>query len=103
MSLSLNTRDNFLTMAKLLQRLHCNFFEKDDVVVAVILQPKPTFDGTSATLRFEIKLLVGNGLSFGVVRNLDAIDFDEGMRTIKGDDHGVPLGTGFSGEGQRLG
>src|SRR4249920_1070171 len=103
MSLSLITRDNFLTLAKLLQRLNRNFFKKYDVVVAVILQPKPSFVGTPPALRFEIELLVGHGLSFGIVRDFYAIQFDDGVRTIECDDHTVPLRAGLTGEGQRFG
>src|SRR5208283_5036099 len=103
MSLSLITRDNFLTSAKLPQRLNRNFLENYDVVVAVILQPNPSFVGARATLRLEIELLVGNRLTLGIVRNLYAVQFDDGVRTIESDDHGVPFGAGFAGEGQGLG
>src|SRR4029077_13559056 len=103
MSLPLITRDNFLTLAKLLQWLNRNFLEKYDVVVAVILQSKPSFVGTRPALRFEIELLVGHGLSLGIVRDFYAIQFDDGVRAIERDDHSVPLGAGLTGKGQGFG
>jgi hypothetical protein len=58
---------------KLLQGLDADFFEKDDVVVAVILQADPTFVGAAAALRFEIKFAFGDRLALGVVGDLLAI------------------------------
>jgi hypothetical protein len=42
-------------LEKLLQGLDADFFEKDDVIVAVILKADPTFVGAAAALRFDIK------------------------------------------------
>src|SRR5437764_5215293 len=92
-----------LPQNQLLQRLDADFFEKDDVVVAVILQANPAFIRTAAALRLEIEFAFWNGLALGVVSNFDSVEFDDGVRAIEGDDHGVPFGAGLAGFGERLG
>ena len=56
-----------------LQRLHRDFLEKHDVVVAVILQPDITVVRARTALRFEVKFPLGHGIAFGVVRHFHAI------------------------------
>src|SRR2546425_6782907 len=80
--------------SKLFQRLDADFFEKDDVIVAVILQTDVALVGARAALWFELEFALGDGLAFGVVGDGDVIQNDDRARAIQGDDHGVPLGTG---------
>src|SRR5204863_8195789 len=87
----------------LMQRLDADFLEKDDVVVAVILEADEALVGASAALRFEIEFALGNGLAFGVVRDGDIVKNNDGARAVERDDHGVPLRTGLTGLGERLG
>src|SRR2546430_12507270 len=49
----------------LLQRLNGDFFEHDDVVVAVILEAEPALVGTRAVLRLEIGFAIGNRRALG--------------------------------------
>ena len=85
------------------ERSDGDFFEEDDVVVAVILQADVAFVGAAAVLRFEIEFAIGHGAAFGVVGDADAVDLDDGARAVERDDHRVPLGAGLAGRGQRLG
>src|SRR6516165_301763 len=87
----------------LLQGLHADFFEKDDVVVAVILQADIALVGTTAALRLKIELARWNRLTLGVVGDFFAIEFDDGMRAVEGNDHGVPVRPGLARFGERLG
>src|SRR5207245_2326160 len=87
----------------LVQRLDADFLEKDNVVVAVILQAHIALVGARAALRFEIIFVFGDGLALGVIGDGDIIENDDGARAVEGDDHGVPLGAGLAGFGQRLG
>src|SRR5947208_2594353 len=87
----------------LMQRLDADFLEKDDVVVAVILEADVTLVGPSAALRFEIEFAFGNGLPFRVVGDGDIVKNNDGARAVERNDHGVPLGTGLAGLGERLG
>src|SRR5713226_4772911 len=86
-----------------MKRLQRYFLEKNDVVVAVILQAHVAFVGTAAALGLEVKLFFGNGLALGVVGDFYVVEDDDGMRAVEGDEHGVPLGAGFAGAGERLG
>src|SRR6266480_2070618 len=88
---------------RLFQRLNAYFLEKDDVVVAVILQADIALVGARAMLRLEIEFALRNGLAFGVVGDRDVVKDDDGVRTIERDDHGIPLWTGFTRLGERLG
>src|SRR5262249_2771157 len=90
-------------MAMLLQRLDRDFFEKDDVVVAVILEAEPAFVGTRAALRFEIEFAFRNRLAFRVIGNFHPVENDDGVWTVESDFHGVPFGAGLAGFGERLG
>ena len=58
----------------LLQRLQRDFFEKDDVVVAVVLQADVAFVGAAAVLRLKIKFSRGNGLAFGVIGDFHVVE-----------------------------
>src|SRR5260370_25505139 len=89
--------------SKLFQRLNADFLEKDDVVVAVILQADVALDRARAMLRLEIEFALRDGLAFGVVGDGDIVKDNDGARAIECDDHGVPLGTGLAGLGERLG
>src|SRR6266480_367437 len=89
--------------SKLLQRLDADLFEKHNIVVAVILQADVALLGASAMLRLEIEFALRDGLAFGVVGDGDIVEHDGGARTVERDDHGVPLGTGLAGFGERLG
>src|SRR6266481_1429252 len=86
-----------------MQRLDADFLEKDDVVVAVILEADVALIGANAGLRFEIEFALGDGLAFGVVGDGDVVENDDRARAIERDDHGIPLGTGLAGFGERLG
>src|SRR5256885_10185714 len=86
-----------------LQRLKSDFFEHDDVVVAVILEAEPAFVGTRAVLGLEIEFAFGHGLALGVIGDFDAVEEDDGVRAIERDFHGVPFGAGLAGFGERLG
>src|SRR5437899_1002636 len=86
-----------------MQRLDADFLEKDDVIVAMILEADVAFVGTSAALRFEIEFAFGNGLAFGVVGDGDIVENNNGARAIERNDHGIPLGTGLAGLGERFG
>src|ERR1700730_8289857 len=83
--------------------LQSYFLEKDDVVVAVILQAHVAFVGATATLRLEVKFFLGNGLVLRGVGDIDVVEDDHGVRAVESDEHGVPLGAGLAGAGQRLG
>src|SRR5256885_11099257 len=87
----------------LLQRLNGDFFEHDDVVVAVILEAEPAFVGTGAVLGLEIEFAFGNRLALGVIGDLYAVEEDDRVRAIERDFHGVPLRAGLAGFGERLG
>src|SRR5205807_10463870 len=87
---------------KLFQRLDADVLEKDDVVVAVVLEADVPLVGASAAMRFEIEFALGNGLAFGVVGDGDIVENNDGARAIERDDHGVPLGTGLAWFGERL-
>src|SRR2546430_16833567 len=88
-----------LPQNQLLQRLDADFLEKDDVVVAVILQANPAFVRTAAALRLEIEFAFGNGLALGVVSKFDSVEVEDSMRAIEGDDHGGPFGAWLCGVG----
>src|SRR6266853_5133541 len=88
---------------KLSQRLDADLFEKHNIVVAVILQADVALVGANTMLRLEIELAFGDGLAFGVVGDGDIVENNGGVRTVKGDDHGVPLGPGLAGFGEGLG
>ena len=60
-------------IALLWKRLDRHFLEKDNVVVAMVLKSEVAFVRPRTTLRFEIKLLLGDGLAFGVVGHFNAI------------------------------
>src|SRR5580704_15925931 len=85
------------------QRPDRDFLEKHDVVVAVILQADIAFEWTRPSLRLKAERLGTHGLTFGVIRYFDAIQKDDGMRTVQRDLHRVPLGAGFAGPGQSFG
>ena len=87
----------------LFQRLDADFLEKDDVVVAVILEADVALVGASAPLRFEIEFALGNRLALGVVGGFYIVQEDHGVRAVQCDDHGVPLGTGLARLGEGLG
>src|SRR3979490_1120543 len=74
----------------LLQRLGADFLEKDDVVIAVILEADVALERTRAMLRFEIKFALGDRLAFGVVGNGDIVENHDGAWAIESDYHGVP-------------
>src|SRR6266849_2441364 len=89
--------------SKLFQRLNADFLEKDDVVIAVILEADVALERARAMLRLEIEFALGDGLAFGVVSDGDVVKHHDGARSIEGDEHGVPLGAGLAGFGERLG
>src|SRR5713101_6801376 len=88
--------------SKLFQRLNADFLEKDDVVVAVILQADVALERARAMLRLEIEFALRDGLAFGVVGDGDIVKHHNGARSIEGDEHGVPLGAGLAGLGQGI-
>src|SRR6266446_3473889 len=69
----------------------------------VILQADVALVGANAMLRLEIEFALGDGLAFGVVGDGDIVEHNGGARAVERDDHGVPLGTGLAGLGERLG
>src|SRR6266446_2209372 len=69
----------------------------------VILQADVALVGANAMLRLEIEFALGDGLAFGVVGDGDIVEHNGGVRTVKRDDHGIPLGPGLAGFGERLG
>src|SRR5258705_13801496 len=89
-------------LQNLLQRLNADFLEKYHVVVTVILQSEPAFIRTATALRFELELALRNGLPLSVVSNLHTIEFDNRVRAIECDDHGVPFRARLAGFRQRL-
>src|SRR5947207_15882393 len=80
----------------LMQRLDADFLEKDDVVVAVILEADVALVGASAPLRFEIEFALGNGLALGVVGDVYIVQEDHGVGAVQCDDHSVPFGAGLA-------
>src|SRR5579871_234388 len=85
------------------QLLNRHFFEKYDVVIAMVLQAEVAFERAAATLRLKIELARGNRLAFGVVGDLNPVDGDHSVGPIERDLHGVPFRAGLEGLGQRLG
>ena len=69
----------------------------------MILQTEPAFVGTAAALRLKIKFALGNRLTLGVVGHFRAVELDDGVRAIEGNDHGVPFGTGLARFCERFG
>src|SRR5271156_2083688 len=94
---------DFVETRTSVKRLRADFLEKYDVVVAVILQSDVAFVGTPSALRLEIEFFVGHRLAFGVVGDLYAVEFDDGVRAIEGDEPRIPFGAGLAGFGHRLG
>ena len=66
-----------------MEGLDGDFFEKDDVVVAVVLQANVAFVGAQAVLRLEIEFARGNRLAFGVIGDLDVKGAEQVVSTIK--------------------
>src|ERR1700687_5798294 len=87
----------------LVQRLDTDFLEEDDVIVAVILEADVALVGPRAMLRLKIELALGHRLAFGVVGDGDVIEDHDRAWTIKRNEHGIPLGTGFAWARFRLG
>src|SRR5215472_4882862 len=85
------------------QWLHGDFLEEDDIVVAVILQAKPANERSATTPGLEVELFRRHRIAFSVVGDLHAIEHDDGVWAVEHDLHGVPLGAGFAGLGERLG
>src|SRR5271155_3639263 len=87
----------------LVQRCYRNFLEKDDVVIAVILQPDETKIGARAALRLEIEFARRDRVAVCVVGDLHAVEHHDGTWAVEGDIHDVPLRAGLPGFGERLG
>src|ERR1043165_9995144 len=86
----------------LLQHLQCDLFEEDDVVLAVVLQADVAFIRTGAAHGLEIEFDLRRLFTFGVVGHFYAIEHHHCVRAVESDFHGVPLGAGLAGTGQRL-
>lgn len=85
------------------QRSDGDFLKENDVVVAMIPEADVAFQRTRTSLRLEAELPGGHGLAFRVIGYFDAVQVDDGVRSVQRDLHGVPLGTGFSGPRQGIG
>src|SRR5581483_5794123 len=80
-----------------------DFLKENDVLIAVVLQSEVTVVRTRSPLRLEIEFPFRHGLAFGVVGNLYPINEHDRAGPVERNFHGVPLGAGFAGLGQRLG
>src|SRR6266850_4220903 len=67
------------------QRFHRDFFEKHNVIVAMILQAHVPFTGSSPALRLEVKLAFGNRLALRVVRDLHTIQNHRRVGAVESD------------------
>src|SRR6266700_1817890 len=80
----------------LLQFPDSNFLEKHYVIVTMVLQTDIAFERSASTLWLEIELFLGHWTAFGVVRNLHAVQNNDGMWPLQCNFHGVPLWARFS-------
>src|SRR6185312_5488454 len=78
------------------KRLDRDFFEKYDVVVAVILQPEPAGQRARTALRLETELLRRYRLAFRVVGHFHAVHKHNRPRAVERDVHRVPFGPGLT-------
>src|SRR5579863_1179359 len=91
-------------MQLFLEGLDGDFFEENDVVVAVVLQPNPAEIWPRTALRLEVKFARRHRIAVFVVGHLHAIENDDRARAVEGNVHRVPLGPRFPGMfHQRLG
>src|SRR5579872_5560152 len=79
-----------------------DFFEINDIVVAVILDAKKPDVRPPASLGFEIELSFRHRFPFTVIRHRYPIHLYDSPWTVERYIHGIPLGPGLSRFCQRL-
>src|SRR2546427_4074548 len=68
-----------------------DLLEVDHVVVAVVLEADVAFVGPASPIGLVGLFLGWHGFAFGVVRDLHAVQYDDRVRSVQRNLHGVPL------------
>src|SRR5215469_9931201 len=89
--------------AVLSQWLQRDFFEEDNVLIAVILQTDEAFRRPQAPFRLVGGFLRRYFLTLAIVGDLYIIHHDNGARAVQGNEHGVPFWPGLAWTSESLG